>query len=113
MNTRQVGTKWEEKAVEYLKGKGYVILETNYRCRFGEIDIIAMYDKMICFIEVKYRSGKMYGDAVEAVTLSKQRVIRKTAQNYLVFKIKDENISCRFDVIGFDGDKVMHIQNAF
>ena len=50
---------------------------------------------------------------MEAVTLSKQKVIRKTAQNYLVFKIKDENISCRFDVIGFDGDKVMHIQNAF
>ena len=60
MNTRQVGTKWEEKAVEYLKGKGYVILETNYRCRFGEIDIIAMYDKMVCFIEVKYRSGMLW-----------------------------------------------------
>lgn len=113
MNNRQVGKDWEIKAAKYLEDKGYMIMETNYRCRCGEIDIIAMQQRTICFTEVKFRSGKMYGNAVEAVTSSKQKVIRKAAQYYLMTKLGNENVSCRFDVIGFDGSKVTHIQNAF
>ena len=66
-NTRKIGTEYERKAGAYLEAKGYVIQEYNFRCRMGEIDIIARDGKCLVFCEVKYRSGPGSGHPAEAV----------------------------------------------
>ncbi len=67
----------------YLKNLGYKILEKNFRCKCGEIDLIAMHKGYVCFIEVKTRYGINFGIPAESVTYSKQRKIYKTAQVYI------------------------------
>lgn len=113
-NKRQVGTEKENLAAEYLKKKGYFIIEKNYRVRQGEIDLIARDSTCIVFIEVKYRADGRSGDALEAVTGAKIRQISKTALFYLnQKKMSIDNTPIRFDVIGINGDAVTHIENAF
>ena len=75
----EIGRKYEEKAAELLEKQGYFILERNYRCKQGEIDLIGKEGEYLCFIEVKYRSGLSYGSPLEAVTKAKQRKISRTA----------------------------------
>lgn len=113
-NKRQVGTEKENLAAEYLKKKGYFIIEKNYRVRQGEIDLIARDSMCIVFIEVKYRANGRSGDALEAVTRAKIRQISKMALFYLnQKKISIDNTPIRFDVIGINGDMITHIENAF
>lgn len=117
VNKRARGARWEDKAAEYLETKGHRILCRNYRCRSGEIDIIAMDESEVVFTEVKYRSDSSYGTAAEAVGIQKQRTIRRVAEYYLVTTFHRDDIQCRFDVIGFDGKEngyeITHIKNAF
>lgn len=113
-NKRQVGTEKENLAAEYLKKKGYFIIEKNYRVRQGEIDLIARDGMCIVFVEVKYRADDRSGDALEAVTGAKIRQISKMALFYLnQKKISIDNTPIRFDVIGINGDTITHIENAF
>ena len=112
-NKRQTGTSYEIKAEEYLLGKGYQILERNFRNRNGEIDIIAKDGEYFCFIEVKYRSTTDFGNPFEAVDYRKQNQIRKVAMYYLMKNKLSEWTPCRFDVIGFIGEEMTHIENAF
>ena len=84
MNKRQIGSVYELKASDYLTKKGYQIIERNYRCRIGEIDIIAIERDCLCFIEVKYRKNEKTGDPLEAVDKRKQQKIIRTAQYYLL-----------------------------
>ena len=123
-NKRQVGSKYEKLAGAFLEIQGYEILCYNYRCLFGEIDIVAKEDETLVFCEVKYRSSSLGGNPLEAVDARKQQVIYKCAMNYMSFeklnarkksnlhKNKGE-IPCRFDVIGFVGDEISHVKNAF
>lgn len=111
-NLRKIGSFYEEKAAEYLQKKGYRILVRNFRCRYGEIDLIAEFDRAIVFCEVKYRSSKEAHVPFEAVTPRKQQRISKTAFYYLATKSCGER-DCRFDVIGISGDQIHHIENAF
>lgn len=112
-NKRQTGTSYEIKAEEYLIQKGYQILERNFQNRSGEIDIIAKDGAYFCFIEVKYRTTNEYGSPFEAVNIRKQNQIRKVAQYYLMKNKLNEWTPCRFDVIGFVGEEMTHIENAF
>lgn len=112
-NKRQMGTFYERKAEEYLLQKGYKILERNFQNRSGEIDIIAMDGEYLCFVEVKYRTRNTYGTPLEAVNYHKQSQIRKVAAYYLMKHGFDEWTPCRFDVIGFEGERITHIENAF
>jgi len=112
-NKRQIGTYYEVKAEEYLLQNGYKILESNFRVRSGEIDIIAKDGEYFCFVEVKYRTTNNYGNPLEAVDFRKQNQIRKIAGIYLVKNKLTEYTPCRFDVIAFEGDKITHIKNAF
>ena len=83
MEARLLG-KWGERLVaEDLRKKGWKIVETNYRCRLGEIDLIAEKGKYLAFIEVKLRKNNRFGQASEAVTAEKQRKLRATAELYL------------------------------
>ena len=112
-NKRQTGAFYECKAEQYLREKGYRILETNFQNRSGEIDIIAKDWEYFCFIEVKYRTNKEFGHPLEAVNVRKQNQIRKVAAYYLMKNKLSEWTPCRFDVIAFVGEEMTHIENAF
>ncbi len=110
------GRTGEEIARKCLEDQGIVILETNYRFRRGEIDIIARDGEDIVFCEVKARWNDQYGPPEYAVTPRKQRQIRKIAEGYLYERgISDQ--PCRFDVIAIEmtGGKpdIRHLRNAF
>lgn len=105
------GKDGEERACNYVKSKKYKILERNYRCPYGEIDIIAKYSNTLVIIEVKCRKSVKFGKGYEAVNYTKQQKIIKTAQHY----INENNIKMpvRFDVISIDDNKITYIENAF
>jgi putative endonuclease len=113
MNRRLVGTEYESLAAAYLEKKGYVILERNYRCRTGEIDIIAQENEYLCFVEVKYRSGNGCGSPLEAVNYHKQRKILGVAGYYMMKKGLPGDTACRMDVVAIEGDEITLIRNAF
>ena len=112
-NTRTTGTWYERKAADYLKQKGLYILRYNYRCRSGEIDLIAKDGQYLVFVEVKYRNDDGSGYALEAVNPAKQRAICKVARRFLAVEYHCEDVPCRFDVVGIDGDRIHWIKNAF
>ena len=108
----QVGVQGEQIAGEYLESQGYTIVCRNFRCRIGELDIVAKKDGYLVFCEVKSRLTKRYGAPMEAVHRSKQQKIVRTAEFFMLTKgIGDVNV--RFDVIEVFADKVNHVQNAF
>lgn len=111
-NKRAIGTYYEKQAADCLLKKGYTILCSNYRCKLGEVDIIAKIDGCIVFVEVKYKASSVYGYPREAVNYKKQQRIRLTAKYYLRQYEKYE-VSCRFDVIEFLGDTITHLEAAF
>lgn len=113
MNKRQLGGEYEKLAAEYLKAQGYVILEQNYRCRSGEIDLIARDGEYLCFIEVKYRRGISCGSPLKAVGLHKQMQILKVARYYLMKKKLNLDTACRFDVVAIEGNEITLLRNAF
>lgn len=111
-NNRKVGKEQEQCALLELKKQGYEILERNFRCRIGEIDLIAKHRGYLVFIEVKYRKTAGSGYAAEAVTRSKQRIICRVADYYLLTHCT-EIPACRFDVAAFEGDHFTIYENAF
>ena len=113
INKRVTGSFNEQRAAEYLIDNGYTILERNFSCKKGEIDIIAKKDNMIVFVEVKYRSSPRYGLSYEAVTPKKQHTIINVAKHYLISHNIPMNNKIRFDVCGFDNGIITYIKNAF
>lgn len=111
-NRRETGSQYEQLAGSYLESCGYEILEYNYRCRIGEIDIIARDGEYLVFCEVKYRRGSDTGNPLEAVDWKKQKVISKCALYYLTVNHLT-NHACRFDVVGVLGKEITLIKNAF
>ena len=83
-NNRSVGAVYEQAAGYYLEQNGYELIEYNYRCRDGEIDIIAKDGDCYVFCEVKYRSGRQAGNPLEAVDQRKQKKIFRCALYYTV-----------------------------
>lgn len=112
-NKRQTGSHYEEQVAAFLKQKGYEILEKNFRCRSGEIDLIARDGRYLVFIEVKYRRNSDSGTSLEAIDHKKAAQVRKIAGIYLYRRKYPENMPCRFDAAGVDGDKITYIKNAF
>ena len=114
LSTKILGEKYENMAVHYLKKNKYKVLDRNFSCPAGEIDIIA-YDKAskyIVFVEIKYRATNAFGRPVEAVTTDKQHKIHITSQVYLKLKgWLDKDF--RFDVIEIIDEDLRHIINAF
>ena len=111
-NKRSMGSEYEKKAAEYLKASGCSICEMNYRCRFGEIDMIARDGKYLVFAEVKYRSDTGKGLPQEAVDYRKQRKISRVADYYLMCKHM-MGLPCRFDVIAILGEDIQWLKDAF
>lgn len=114
----QLGQAGEAYAKTFLENKGYRILAVNYRCPFGEIDLIAEESHELAFIEIKSRTGSAYGSGLESITLRKKQHILRTAWHYLAQHRKGI-WPMRFDVIevlfDYDGNPVKAelLQNAF
>ena len=113
LNQREVGTRQESRAAEYLESLGYHILVRNFRCRFGEIDLIAKQDDTYIFIEVKYRTGRTAGDPTSAVDGKKQKKISKTADYYRMLHQIPMDVPCRFDVVAETPEEIRVYANAF
>jgi putative endonuclease len=113
---REVGKRGEDAAAQHLEKRGYKILERNFTCPLGEMDIIALDRKTLCFIEVKTLSGKAYGPPEIAVNVYKQRKLSQVALAYLNQKHLHD-IEARFDVIGVTlspgGERINLIKDAF
>jgi putative endonuclease len=106
------GVAAEQLATEFLQRNGLRLIESNFRCRFGEIDLIAQDGETLVFVEVRLRSNQNFGGAVASVTSTKQGRITRAAQIYL--QRQDHEMACRFDVVVMDGDRrIEWIKNAF
>jgi putative endonuclease len=93
-----LGRIGEDTAVRLLGSRGYRIVERNWRVRGGEIDIIAQHGKEVVFVEVKSRTGDMYGPPSEAVDTVKQRKLVDLAQQYVAHRLRRE-VPWRFDIV--------------
>ena len=113
VNRRRLGGQYEEKAAKYLEDVGMQVIERNFRCRMGEIDLIAMDREYLVFVEVKYRADGKGGGPLMAVNYPKQRTISKVAQYYLLTKRHTLDVPCRFDVVGITPKGVEHVRDAF
>lgn len=112
------GKQGELLAQEYIRQQGYVLLEKNFRCKLGEIDLIARDQHIVVFLEVRTKTSAAYGPAYNSVTPHKQRQVKRVALFYIA-QHNLVNTQFRFDVIGIllnrqNGEhKLEHIQNAF
>ncbi len=116
LNNRASGDLGEEIARRYLSRKGYEILESNYRTRRGELDLISRFHNTLVIVEVKLRRGTAYGTPLEAVTPRKQQAIRLMTEEYLGERVPEFQ-ALRFDVIGIlirsGRPEITHIEDAF
>lgn len=108
---RSKGQQGEQRAQKFLTDQGYRILVHNYYCYQGEIDLIAMDDNFIVFVEVKQRGSGSYVKPEEAITRTKKRRLLHCAKKWIM----DNNYrgAMRFDVIAIDQGKLVHYKNAF
>lgn len=119
MNTKISGTWGEAQVAGYLRKRGYTLIASQYRCRWGEIDLIAKKGSMLCMVEVKTRTGTKMGLPREAVNFAKQQRLRSSAAFYL----SSNELDCpvRFDVAEVYTDetldvkkmKIVYLENAF
>ncbi len=115
MSRKELGRKAENIAIDRLNSIGYKILETNFTCKIGEIDIIAEEDSCLVFVEVRSKKNNNYGFPQETINLKKQNKIKKVALYYLkINNLFEEN--CRFDVVAIIFNPVLKVEiikNAF
>jgi len=107
------GKKGEECAAASLKASGMKIIARNYRSKFGEVDIIALYDKTVVFVEVKSWSYFGVEDLQYGLNVRKQQKIIKTAKYFLFENREYSDMSVRFDVVYVKNNLVTHLASAF
>jgi len=113
---KSLGKAGEELAERYLKRQGYAIVERNYRCPLGEIDLIAIDKRAVVFVEVKTRRVDTSGAPLESVNGAKQRRLKRVALHYLNrHRLHDRDV--QFDVVGISlrshPPAVRHVRHAF
>lgn len=114
MNSQSKGSNAERYAEAFLLRHKLVLVQRNYRCRFGEIDLIMRDGVTVVFVEVRMRANGSFGGAAASITLAKQRRLLRTARHYLL-TLQFEP-SCRFDAVlmsGGSGGNIEWIRNAF
>lgn len=111
-NNRSVGMDYEKWTCKYLTKCGYEVVECNYYCSAGEIDVVARHEGYLVFVEVKFRKDAQKGTPLESISLQKQKRISKCALYYMrQHGLLEESV--RFDVVGIMGNQVQVIENAF
>jgi putative endonuclease len=111
-STSAHGKRGEDRACQYLRALGYRIVERNFRCKLGELDIIARDGSTLVFTEVRSRTDSRHGTPLETVTWPKQRRIAQVASYYLSVR-QPRFDTCRFDVVGITGENIEHVKDAF
>ncbi len=108
----QRGQQYEDLALDYLLGQGLELVVRNYRCRWGELDLLMQEQGSLIIVEVRYRKNARFGSAMESVTANKQsRIVAATKHYIMTHKI---NQPIRFDVLAITGDIPPEwIKNAF
>ncbi|MBO3699292.1 YraN family protein [Fabibacter sp. E12] len=110
-----IGRKGENLAAEHLKGKGYEILEQNYRFKKSEIDLICLDDDLLVFVEVKTRSSRAFGEPESFVSDNQKESILKAAERYMLDV--DWKGDLRFDIVAIvytnTEQEIMHLKDAF
>jgi putative endonuclease len=101
---QQLGRWAENTAHRYLCAQGLTWRSSNYRCRFGEIDLIMQQNDVIVFVEVRYRKNANFGGASASIDAPKQQRLLNTANHYLQHYPELANHSCRFDALLLEGD---------
>lgn len=97
------GEKAEQDACQHLQQHGLKLVTKNYRCKFGEIDIIMQDRQSLVFVEVRYRKSSQFGSGAESITMAKQKKLLRTASYYLQQHPQTAQLACRFDVISISG----------
>ena len=103
--TQQRGHTAEICATTFLEKKGFSLIEKNFYCRLGEIDLIMKDNTFLVFIEVRLRNNPNYGSALATITPRKQKKIIRSAQYYLQTHPQYQKLPCRFDVIGINAQQ--------
>ncbi|HEV3156463.1 MAG TPA: YraN family protein [Candidatus Baltobacteraceae bacterium] len=111
LRSKALGNDAEERAAEFLTQRGLRIVARNLRSGGGEIDIVAVEQQTLVFVEVKARSGAHFGNALDAVDKRKRRRIRTMAENFLQFAPDFKKV--RFDVVAIDEKNLVHYRGAF
>lgn len=112
------GLHYEELALGYLQARGLQLLQRNFRCKLGEIDLIMLHDSVLTFVEVRFRASRAYGGALATITHAKQQKLLRTARYFLLCHPECSQRVCRLDVVGIepgsDGKPAFTwIRNAF
>lgn len=97
------GMHAERLAAQFLVERGVQVLCSNYRCKFGEIDLVAREAEALCFVEVRFRRRSRFGYAIETVGTVKRRRLIKTAEHFLAYRWSGRPTACRFDVVTVEG----------
>ena len=105
-----IGDAAEERALAHLQAQGMTLLERNFSCKGGELDLIMQHGTQLVFVEVRQRAVGSFGGAAASVTQTKQRRLRIAAQIYL--QRYRHPPPCRFDVLAIDGAVITWLQNA-
>jgi putative endonuclease len=113
-STKTIGSMAENNTCLYLESHGLKLIERNFRCDAGEIDLIMQEHEILVFIEVRFRQYKDFGQSIETISASKKQRLIKTATVYLQKNNLLDKIACRFDVIGVGkSEEFIWIRNAF
>ena len=107
--TSSAGKLAEELAARFLQKRGLLVVERNFRCRGGEIDLVCRDGRVLVFVEVRLRRNANYGGAGASITASKQRRIILAAQHFLAAHAKADS-DCRFDCILLDANTENNIE---
>jgi putative endonuclease len=110
---RRLGVNGEAQAAEWYAARGYEVVERNWRCSDGEVDLVLRTGNTIVFCEVKTRSSDRFGTALEAVTPTKQRRLRKLGARWLAEHRSHGRVAARFDVASVMAGDITVIENAF
>lgn len=110
--SRALGAIAERRAAEFLQHKGYQVVDRNWTCRGGEIDLVCLDGDTLVFVEVRARSSTSHGTPLETVVDGKRRRLIRAAEIYLHVK-KCADRACRFDVVAITGDDLEHVEDAF
>jgi putative endonuclease len=113
LKTQRQGRRAELEALAFLQARGLRLIESNYRCRAGEIDLIMADGETLVFVEVRMRVNRRFGGAAASVTPAKQRRLCAAARHYLLNRGEPDG-PMRFDVVALEGGSTPHwIPNAF
>ncbi|CAN7169062.1 YraN family protein [Trinickia sp. LjRoot230] len=111
--SKRRGSEFEAVALDYLRRRRLELVARNVACRGGEIDLVMReVDGVLVFVEVRARAGNRYGGAAASVGREKQRRLVLAAESFLMAR-NDSTSACRFDVVAFDGKRVLWLRDAF